>query len=231
MRGVFDPVLDPDRDQARQLLQDELTHPDYHRAEPIISRILNWIIDRLDALIQFIPGSSGFAQLALVAVVIAAVLAIAFALRGRRRAARLRTSAGPGSVFDDSSMTAAQYRARAAAALAAGDFSAGLLDSYRAIAASADERALLDEAPGRTAHEIAIALVPTFPDHGPQVGHAADLFDSVRYGEHRATEAEAVMMLDLDTTLASTRPIHQRTGADPAHRYGGESVEVFGVRR
>lgn len=217
--------LDPDRDEARQLLENELRHPDYHRAEPIIPRIINWILERLESLIQFLPGSSGFAQIALAVVVVLVIGAIGYALLGRRRQSRLRAARPDGSVFDDPSITAAQYRARAEAAMHDGNWSAALLDHYRAIAASADERVLLDEAPGRTAHEIAVALGPTFPRHSAAIRSAADLFDEVRYGDHHASRAEADGVGDLDEALESARPEHRDTAvpAGPA--------DVFGVPR
>lgn len=207
--GLAAGVLDPDRDEARRLLEEELRHPDYHRSEPIIQRILNWFLERLDSLIGFLPGSNALAQVLLFIVVVLVAVAIVFALRGRWRHNRLRTKSGTGSVFDDPSMTSAEYRARAAAAMAAQHWSAAVLDSYRAIAARADERALLDEVPGRTAHEIALALEPIFPDHADQIARAGDLFDAVRYGDLAASQDQARWLVDLEVTLEKSRPVHQ----------------------
>ncbi|MDQ3359155.1 MAG: DUF4129 domain-containing protein [Actinomycetota bacterium] len=60
--------------------------------------------------------------------------------------------------------------------------------------------------PGRTAHEIAVALAPRFTDHSGRLADAADRFDAVRYGDQRATEEQARSVLDLDRELARTRP-------------------------
>lgn len=197
--------LDPSRDEARRWLAEELSGAEYNRPEPVIQRIIDWLLERLDALVQLIPGSTGLSQLLLVAVVALAVVALVFAVRGRLRQGRLRER-GTGAVLDEPHLTARDYRARAETARQRGDWDAALLDSYRALAASASERTLLDDAPGRTAHEIALALTVTFPEHDASLRSAADRFDDVRYGERHATRAQAETVRDLDATLSRARP-------------------------
>jgi len=197
--------LDPDREEARRWLADELAQPDYHRPEPIVTRIVNWLLDRLNDLIQLVPGGSGLSQLLLVVVVGLAVVALVFALRGRFRQGALRERA-TGAVLEDPHLTARDYRSRAEAAWRRGDWDSVLLDSYRAIAAAATERALLDDVPGRTAHEVAVALTVPFPEQAPALRDAADRFDDVRYGGRRATREQAERVRALDGTLARTRP-------------------------
>lgn len=111
-----------------------------------------------------------------------------------------------GAVLEDPHLTARDYRDRAERAWRSGDWDAALLDSYRALAASADERTLLDDVPGRTAHEIALALATPFAEHAPALGDAADRFDDVRYGDRHATREQAERVRSLDSTLARTRP-------------------------
>lgn len=204
---VLDPttVLDPDRDQARQLLERELDRPEYNRAESFIAEGLGWLMDRLGGLIEIMPGSSGLSTLMLGAVLGVVAVAIFFAVRGTSRSRRL-TDRTSGPVLDEIGLSAEDYRARAAAAARAGNWDAVLLDSYRAIAAATDERALLDELPGTTAHEIAVGLRGPFPDHGTPLLSAADDFDAVCYGDRHASQQQAERVRELDRVLARTRP-------------------------
>src|SRR5690606_40006213 len=43
-------VLDPDRDEARELLQGELQKPEYNQPESLLVKALNWLMDRLSDL-------------------------------------------------------------------------------------------------------------------------------------------------------------------------------------
>lgn len=199
--------LDPDRDEARRLLAEELAQPEYNQLRSVISRIQEWLFQQLSELLWNLSFGSGLTQL-LLAVVIAAAIAVAvYAVRGTRRQARL-SDRGRGAVLEDPTLTAADYRARVSAALRSGDWDVVLLDSYRAIAASADERVLLDDLPGRTAHEVAVALAPRFPEHRRSLAEAADHFDEVRYGDRHATQQQAESVRALDSTLARARPQH-----------------------
>jgi hypothetical protein len=107
---------------------------------------------------------------------------------------------------DDKGLSAADYRRRAHASTDRGDWDTALLDSYRALAASAVERTLLTELPGRTAHEVAVSLAPVFPDHADALASAASSFDDVRYGHRRTTKAQAVATTELDAKLLRTTP-------------------------
>jgi hypothetical protein len=107
--------LDPDRDEARRWLAEELAQPDYNRPEPLVERIRSWLLDRLDDLIRLVPGDSGMAKLLIVVVIALAVVALVFALRGRFRQGALRERA-TGAVLEDPHLTARDYRSRAEAA-------------------------------------------------------------------------------------------------------------------
>ncbi|USQ78758.1 DUF4129 domain-containing protein [Ornithinimicrobium faecis] len=199
-------MLDPDRDQARELLERELSTADYNRPESFIAKALNWFLERISGLIEIIPGSSGLSTLILGMVIAIVAVAIFFAIRGSRRSRRL-TSPDTGPVLAEAGLSADDYRARAAAAARAGNWDAVLLDSYRAIAAATDERALLDELPGTTAHEIAVALRDPFPDRASDLLSAADTFDAVCYGDQHATQHQAERVRELDRVLAKARPV------------------------
>lgn len=197
-------MLDPDRDDARELLQRELAKPDYNRPESLLQKGLSWLLERLGDLIQIMPGSNGLSMLLLGVILALAVVAIFFAVRGSRRSRQLTDRTGP--VLAEVGLGARDYRARAAAAAREGRWDDVLLDSYRAIAAATDERALLDELPGTTAHEIALGLRGPFPDHAEALLAAANDFDGVCYGDQRASQRQAERVRELDRALAATRP-------------------------
>ena len=117
-------------------------------------------------------------------------------------------AAGPhGPVLEDLTITARVYRDLAAQAWREERYDDAVLDSFRAIAKDMGERNLLDDAPGSTAHEASLALVPRFPDHAARLALAADLFDAVRYGHRPATADQAGEVQRLDAELVATRPV------------------------
>jgi len=69
------------------------------------------------------------------------------------------------------------------------------------------DRTLLDDAPGRTAHEVSLALASPFPDHSVRLAEAANVFDAVRYGHRRATADQAGEVQRLDAELVRARPV------------------------
>lgn len=199
--------MDPGTDEARRLLEEELADPAYAVRESWLRRAADWVLDRLPDpdLPGRLPGWASWAALALVLLAVVAVLS--FAVRDRwRRTAPAPDGAGRGVFADDERLTAAGYRERAEAALAGGNPAAALLDAFRAVAAGAAERTLLDAAPGRTAHEVAVALAPAFPQHAAALAQAADRFDAVRYGGRPVPDARAREVLDLEEHLRRTRP-------------------------
>jgi len=111
---------------------------------------------------------------------------------------------GPGQVSPQ------EHRSVAEAAMAAGDHHLAVVEGYRALAARSVLRGVLDERPGRTAHELAEALGPVFPAHADQVARASTLFDLVFYGHPSATgsvgRSEAESVLRLDDVLRTARP-------------------------
>jgi hypothetical protein len=199
--------VDPERDEARRWLTEELAGSEYAVQESWVGRAVAWLLERIPDpdLPGRLPGWASWAALALVVVAVLAVLA--FAARDRWRRAGLAEARPGGAVFDDERLTASAYRERARAALRAGDHETAVLDAFRAVAAGAAERTLLDAAPGRTAHEVAVALTQVFPGAAADLSLAADRFDAVRYGAHPATAEQGVQALALEERLSASRPV------------------------
>lgn len=200
-----DPPLVPSGDQGRSLLRRELLAPEYTR-DSLINRILNWFFDQFSAVADRASQASTWVTAAAVLVaivIIAALILLLSRARWRSRAAAPESSA----VLLDDGLSADQLRARAELALTQGRSEDALVDGYRAIAVRAIERRRIDDLPGATAHEIAIALAEAFGgpaergEQGDQLRAAAELFDLVLYGDRSATAAQARAVLALDDNL------------------------------
>ena len=205
--AVAGTPLDPHRDEARRLLQEELDSGTYQLQESLVSRVWRWFTDLLPDLTGLGPMPSWVTWAVLATVIAAALAVVAFATRDRWRTGRLGDPGAPGAVLEGRRRPAAEHRAAARAALASGDDGTALLEAYRAVAASAVERALLEDRAGSTAHEVALALAPVFPAEAGALADAADGFDAVRYGGRPASESRARAVVELDDRLQRTSPV------------------------
>lgn len=203
---MISALNDPDADGARELLQRELSKPEYNAPDNWIQRIADWVFEQLDSLLNVVPGSGWLSGLLILLVLAIVIMAIVFATRHRLRDKTLRSTIA-NAVLDDANLTAANYRARARQAAVAGDWDGCLLDSYRALTASAGERTLLDDAPTRTAHEVADRLALAFAERAEDLRWSADAFDRVRYGEISCGKAEAERVRDLERSIDRTKPV------------------------
>lgn len=199
------PPLDPTSSEANRWLVAELAKQQYHVPESLWQRFVDWLQSLLrEARAPSVAGVPTW----LAALVLLLVLAgVAYAVL---RAVRLER--GPGDrparsgVLGDTPRTAAEYRTEAADALAASCWEDAVVAGFRAVAAAAVERTILVASPGRTAHETALELGPSFPDEAQALDRAARAFDAVRYGHLRADEPSARDVVDTDRRVSGTRP-------------------------
>lgn len=194
----LEPPLDPSPDEARDLLQRELVRPEYHDRS-IVEEVLDWV-DRfvngtIDAASDAPPLSTFFAMLAFLLLALGLGWLLTRA-RGSARVARDRAVLRPGEV-----VTAAELRRLAEQALADERYADAVVEGFRALAVRQVERGRLDDLPGATAHEVAVALGAAFPDARAAVDGTAALFDAVLYGDRPATREQAVGVLQLDDAL------------------------------
>ncbi|MEE3851964.1 DUF4129 domain-containing protein [Gordonia sp. LSe1-13] len=199
--------LSPGNDEAREWLEDELSKPRYGESEPgLLERFTTAVNDWLDSVLGSISGTSTPLPGFVAAIVAVALLALGlYLLRFVRRTPRARTD-GSGSVLAGEALSADEFRRRARDAMARNDFDTAVRDAMRAIARRGFERTLLPDAPSLTAHEVADGLVASFPGETARLRSAAAVFDEVAYGGRHADHGQALAMIDLDDTLARTRP-------------------------
>ena len=201
--------LTPSGEQARDLLRRELAKNEYHQHQGLLQTAYNWIARQLDHL--FSGGTGTLPGIAWLVGLLLVILVVTLAATGLRRG-RVRARGVPGDVLGDRRTSAEDLRARAVAAERAGDLDAATLDRFRAIAVRGVERALVDTAPGLTAHEIARVLAARFPGSRTALSDAAGVFDAVLYGGRAADAADSARMRDLDDLLEHARPEPLRTG-------------------
>lgn len=203
--------VDIPRDPARDAARDELSKQIYHQDDPsLFQRAFDWIVDRfadlLDKATSLAPGGP-FGLVLLFAVVVAAVIAVRLRLGPLRVH---RTGTAKDALFADARpRTAADYRAAADAHAARGAWDAAVRDRLRAIVRALEERAILDERPGRTAHEAAAEAGRSLPALATELTEAAAVFDDVRYGAHPATAEMDASLRDLDRRCAAARPARE----------------------
>ncbi len=199
LAGRLDPPLDPSGDEARSLLRRELADPKYYQDDPL-QRITDWLGRLIDSTVENASSAGPVPTLVFVVVTLGLVAALALLLSRARRTARAQRPSA--AALTDEVISADELRARAEAALAAGDASSALVDAFRAAAVRQVERARIEDLPQATAHELARALAAAHLAHGAAIHRGADLFDRTLYGERPATRAEALELLALDDTLA-----------------------------
>ena len=197
--------LDPSPPEARDWLEQELHGSNYQ--DPWLDSVIRWIVEHVRTLFDSASNLANSAVSTVITVLVALVVIalLVWVLPKVRRESGVARS--DGAVLEDMTITPRIYRDRAARAFKEGRYDDAALDGFRAIAKDMSDRTLLDDAPGRTAHEVSLALAQPFPDHADRLARAADTFDCVRYGHRLATADQAGEVQRLDAELVKTRPV------------------------
>ncbi len=200
-----DVPVDPDAETARGWLRAELADPVYHQRPNLLQRAWEWVLAQLQQAQDAIGGM----DVRLAAVIAVAVLAlgvtIAFAVAGPVRRAR-RDRRASVDVFGDDVRTAAELRAAADAAAAQGRWADAVLDRFRAVLRSLEDRVVLEPRPGRTADEGAREAGVRLPACAEDLARAARLFDDVCYGDADAGAQDDAWLREVDRRVAAARP-------------------------
>jgi len=193
------------RDEAAQLAREELAKQIYRDAGPgLVERLVRWLLEQAGRLLDGAAGVSpgGYAGLVVVLLLVAAAVVAVRLKVGPlgRRAAREE------ALFVGRTRTAAQHRAAADAHAAAGEWAEAVRERLRAVVRSLEERAVLDERPGRTADEAAAEAGRALPSCAAGLRSAAVLFDEVWYGGRPAGPESYAALRDLDAQVQAARP-------------------------
>src|SRR5690606_36834797 len=207
----FDTPLDPDREEARRLLREELAKARYQEREAAetpqwLKDFYEWLQDLLNSL-----GGEGTVPgwIVLLVIVALAVVVVAFLVFGvPRLRARSRVGATGDELFEaDDHRDAAAMRRDAEAAARAGRWDEAIAERFRAIARSLHERTLVSTVPGSTAHDVARRAAAPLPEHAVALEVAAHDFDAVRYLGDPGDRARYETLAALDTAVQRTRPV------------------------
>jgi len=193
------------RAAGQRLARAELSKSMYHPGVPLDERIVRWIEHAIGRVLHSAgltgPEASWWAVVGLATLAVLATAAITFWVGPVRRSA-LRAPAvlPPGEL-----LSARDHRQRAERMAAAGDFTAAIIESVRAIAAELEERGVLAPRPGRTAAELAADASGPLPGHAAGLRQAARLFDDIMYGGRDGTAAGYQRLRDLDAGIRAAR--------------------------
>jgi hypothetical protein len=199
---LLEPPVTPDGPTAHKWAADELAKPEYHQQENLLVRLIRWILHLFQGLptLGMPPGLAALLVVGALAVVVLVALWVAGPVRRSRAAARERQVLGR-----DDRRTAAALRAAADAAAAGGDWSLAVAERFRAVVRDLEERAVLDERPGRTALEVSTSAGRVLPAAAQALGEGAQLFDDIVYGERAAGPADDAVMRSVDERTRTAR--------------------------
>lgn len=200
--------VEPGPDEARDWLLGELSKPPYQAARPTWFDIVARAIGDWFASLR-VPDGSGLSALVplVVVLVVAALIVVAFLVFGRPRLNR-RSRVAPGALFgQDDTRSAAELRASAARAAAAGDYRVAIEEAYRGLARGLGERTVVTTAPGTTAADFARRAARAFPGLQQEFAAGAALFDGVRYLERPGTREGYEGISALDRRAQGERPV------------------------
>lgn len=206
--AVADVPVEPGADEAREWMIGELSKAPYQAAQPTWFDLLSQAIGDWFASLRVPDGSGLGGLIPLIGVVIVVVvLVVVFLVYGRPRLNR-RSRAEIGGLFGtDDTRSAAELRASAARAAAAGDYTVAVEEAFRGLARGLTERTIVTTSPGTTAQDFSRRAGTSFPAARGELADGAALFDGVRYLDRPADRAGYDRIVGLDRRLQTERPV------------------------
>ncbi|MER7796904.1 DUF4129 domain-containing protein [Microbacterium sp. NPDC096154] len=206
--GLIASGLAPDRDEAREWAERELSDPVYAEAQPTpLDRLAQAIGEFLGDLLTPRGDVEWSPVLAVAAVAVAVGLVVAAVLIwGRPRLAHRADERSSPLFGETETRSAAELRAAAAAHAAASEWDDAIVVRFRALARGLEERGVVEAPPGTTAHGLARRSAHPFPAHGGALESAARAFDDVRYLRRHGTADLYAAISRLDEDLVRTTP-------------------------
>lgn len=222
---IFDIPVDPDDEEARRWLEDELGRDDATYTEPEtpqwLQDFLDWLRDLLGSADVEAPtpgaDTGGTVGIIIAVVLVVAALVVAFAIFGLPRLRR--RSKVTGDLFgEDDDRSSAQIRSAAQLAADAGDFTSAVVEVFRSLARDLAERGIVIAFPGTTAREFGRRASDVFPADAERLDDAAKVFDGVRYLGRTGTEDEWRRMSALAAELRAAKAPRGPRAADALDR-------------
>ncbi len=202
-----DVPLTPSADDAREWAQAELAKAIYNDEPTLLERLLFWLSELWRKLMSWNEDVGPVVVPLVVLAVVALIVAAALLIGGPIRRRRARQQGASAVVLDGDERTSGELRSAAEAAAAAGDFSRAVLERFRAIVRSLDERVVLEDRAGRTAYEAATEAGRGLPDCAADLLVVSHLFDAVCYGDRQAERDDYDRVVAVDDAVAAARPV------------------------
>lgn len=201
-RLVADAPVTPDPETARRWAESELRDPIYHPS----FNLLGWLQEKISELLDGLGRASQ--ELTVIQVVAVAVVIVVVVLALYVAGPVRRSRSGPRShvVLGAEERSAQDLRDAAGRSAAQGRYDDAVIDGYRAIVRSLEERAVLDSRPGRTAHEASTEAARRFPALSERLHRVGRLFDDICYGHTGAVAIDHDVVRTLDRDLLAARP-------------------------
>ena len=215
----------PDASQAREAAERELARQEYQAQETLWARLWRWIMEHLDPGNVMVGAPRWLSILIIVVVVLALTAVLVFLLSRITRVRRARTNR---ALFADDDRSSTTLTRAADDAAGRGDWATAVVERFRAIIRSLDERGALEDYPGMTAHEAATIAASVVADLADDLHRAGALFDAVRYGEVVSSPEQDAWMRDLARRVDAARI--DRTGAAGAHSADADAAAPAGRR-
>ncbi len=202
-----DVPLTPSADEAREWARAELAKAIYNDEPTLLERAVSWLTDLWRELMSWNQGVGPVVLPLVVLAVVVLIVAAGILIGGPVRRRRLRRQGASAVVLDGDERTATELRAAAEAAARTEDYSLAVLERFRAIVRSLDERVVLEDRPGRTAHEAATEAGHGLPDCAAGLLAASQTFDAVCYGDLHAGRSDYENVVAVDEQVAAARPV------------------------
>ena len=198
--------VEPDGDQGRQLLTDELSKQVYQAAKPTPFDLVSQAISEwFQQLLANAGQAQGAVGLVIVLILITGLIVAAFFIFGRPRLAR-RSRVAAELFGADDTRGSTELRRSAELAASAGDYTRAIEELYRAVARNLAERTILDVTPGTTAQGFARRAGVPFPTDAGRLATSATDFDDVRYLGRTGTREQYDRLVRLERDLRTARP-------------------------
>ena len=205
-RLIFEVPVEPDAEEARTWVRDELGKVVYQEAKPTwFDRLASALWDWLTSLRIEDVGGGGPLGLLLIGALVVGLVVAAFVIFGAP--ARRRRSRVTGELFgQDDGRDSSAMRRDAERFAGQGEWAAGIADMFRAIARGLAERTIVATSPGATAQRFAEQAGAAFPGSAGDLRACADLFDEVRYLGNAGTRESFDRVAGLERTLREASP-------------------------
>lgn len=199
------PADELSREAARRAAREELLDRRYDEAQPpLLARIVGRVLREIGELLSKAAGNAPGGRLGL--LLFFGLLALfATVVIVRLGPSRNRSD---GALFDTGrALTAADHRALADQAAAAGQWAEAVRERLRAVVRELESRGVLEPRPGRTAGEVARDGGRAVPALAEPLRRGATVFDEIWYGGRPAEASSYAVLLGVDQAVTQSRMV------------------------